>query len=481
MAAGWATPSERGARAQRARARVVLTVGSLIALSLALIALAPACGVSAPVCCTGDAECARGARCFEGRCTPSCLDDAHCLSGEVCLPALGVCAAPSRPRSVCAYLFDDTRVAPAPVDAGPPSADGGTRAFACTPDALEPNDDEQQASLLREGSVEGLSICAVDRDFFSLPLAEGDTLEVEIVTLAGDADLDVALLLEGRRVAAAEGLEVIERLVYQAAVSGEYHLYVYAFAGLDGAAYSIRYQRIRAAPRCDADEWEPNDAPGMAPVLVPSIPIEATICEDDPLDLYEVRVSQQTGMRAVLRHPEAEALELWLLQEANLRLPAGTAEATDEGLVLAWQAAPEPAPRTWLQVRARSVEASVAPYTLELRPVVPSCTDAWEPNDSPNEAPLLAVPGDVEGVLCSGEVDFFRLEFSGAPAALAVEVDQPALRLNFLRADDFATLAVVDGASTGELPLANERSGNILLLVTGLGVESSPYRVRFLE
>lgn len=62
-------------------------------------------------CCTGDAECADGMSCFEGRCAPRCDDeaelaDAQCDEGERCVEGAGVCRAedPDVELERCPYV-----------------------------------------------------------------------------------------------------------------------------------------------------------------------------------------------------------------------------------------------------------------------------------------------------------------------------------------------------------------------------------------
>ena len=71
--------------------------GALSACVLATAAAAlAACLPLGEPCCTGDAQCADGMSCFEGRCAPRCDDeaeqaDAQCDEGERCVPGAGVC------------------------------------------------------------------------------------------------------------------------------------------------------------------------------------------------------------------------------------------------------------------------------------------------------------------------------------------------------------------------------------------------------
>ncbi len=70
-----------------------MTVARAVGVGL-VVALLCAGGCVLPIgdpCCAADADCADGARCFEGACALRCNDDAECDEGSVCVEPSGVC------------------------------------------------------------------------------------------------------------------------------------------------------------------------------------------------------------------------------------------------------------------------------------------------------------------------------------------------------------------------------------------------------
>lgn len=86
-------------------------------LGVALAAALAACLPPGDPCCLGDAECAEGTTCFEGRCALRCddtapLPDAQCDEGERCVPGAGVCRAVSADVELERCPYDQREDAP---------------------------------------------------------------------------------------------------------------------------------------------------------------------------------------------------------------------------------------------------------------------------------------------------------------------------------------------------------------------------------
>ena len=77
-----------------------------------------------------------------------------------------------------------------------PSADAREFSFsamACTDDGFEDNDDWDEATPLTSGITISAKICDADRDWFSIPVEEGDTVEVVAVLNHAAGDIDVGI------------------------------------------------------------------------------------------------------------------------------------------------------------------------------------------------------------------------------------------------------------------------------------------------
>jgi len=65
----------------------------------------------------------------------------------------------------------------------------------CDDDAAEENDTPDDATPVPgSGTIEGMKACAGDRDFFILPAATGQDVQIELTFLHGNGDIDVRLL-----------------------------------------------------------------------------------------------------------------------------------------------------------------------------------------------------------------------------------------------------------------------------------------------
>lgn len=137
----------------------------------------------------------------------------------------------------------------------------------CTPDALEPNDTANEASVVE--SREALSICAEDKfepdfDWFRYHLHPGDRIDVtaEFERYHGVISLGLwsgeDLVLQGTQTGIGQFLS------YEAVESGDVDLEIYSPTG-GRNAYDLTVETVIAT--CPEDMYEPNDEPSSAITL----------------------------------------------------------------------------------------------------------------------------------------------------------------------------------------------------------------------
>ncbi|MEL6180637.1 MAG: PPC domain-containing protein, partial [Myxococcota bacterium] len=113
--------------------------------------------------CRADTDCASNGLCIQFTCVEEgvgCRIDAQCAPGSFCEPTTQRC-----------------------------QEDNG----ACRPDGFEPNDISSEASELPLGQTQG-TICALDNDYFALPVEINTTIDLRLTFPEAGGDLQLQLL-----------------------------------------------------------------------------------------------------------------------------------------------------------------------------------------------------------------------------------------------------------------------------------------------
>lgn len=260
--------------------------------------------------CTVDTQaeiCAAGEKCVNERCV-QCETDAECGVGLVC-DAAGRCSSPER-----CYQDRDCKVplichvqTGACLPKQPPCvsnencgadqrcdvATGKCVPEGCQPDRYEQNDDPEHAFGINASRYDGLTLCAGDVDYFSISLARGDQLGVNVDAdpFAEYAFSTVIKDATGRTLASGRLL-----VNYVAPASATYYV---AISSTDPfQTYDVTFLLSRGTP-CDDDSWEPNDQPGQATPVNSASSIDGAICPQD-VDHFHVVVPSGKGLTASL-------------------------------------------------------------------------------------------------------------------------------------------------------------------------------------
>lgn len=132
----------------------------------------------------------------------------------------------------------------------------------CLGDALEPNNTPTLAKALDIGTVQDLSICPFELDWYVIEAEAGETLTLTATFDQALGDLDLRLYEPGKfgaALAVAATKKVPEQIVYKAAKAGKYYLRIGGFAG-DSNAYSLSLCKSMAGKclECPSDLYCPN-------------------------------------------------------------------------------------------------------------------------------------------------------------------------------------------------------------------------------
>jgi len=165
----------------------------------------------------------------------------------------------------------------------------------CAADHLEPNDARDEAAPLAE-SVEGLTLCAGDEDWFAVQVAEHEDMEVAIEFVHRDGDLDLELFApDGSLLDRSESEDDGERLRRHNLDAGTYWVRVYGFWAQTETAYDVVLRVRDPREDCPPDDNEPNETPDAATDLVADL-LPGVLCSPDE-DWYRVLPAEGRPLR----------------------------------------------------------------------------------------------------------------------------------------------------------------------------------------
>jgi hypothetical protein len=253
--------------------------------------------------CAFDPECGPGLTCDPaGNCSAGtrCYTDRDCSVPLVCLVQTGACL-PKAP----ACASDDNCATNQRCDV--PS--GRCIARDCQPDRYEPNNDPTKAFGVAAGPYRNLTLCPGDTDWYSIALARGDLLGVNV-----DADpfaennfTTVVKDATGRTLSGGHLL-----VSYVAPVPATYFVVISTIDPFQN--YDVTFLKSRGTP-CDDDVNEPNDSATQPTLLNTASQIDGRICPQDQ-DWFRATVPAGKGVHAGLLNyaPGNGLLRLCLFQ-----------------------------------------------------------------------------------------------------------------------------------------------------------------------
>lgn len=276
------------------------------------------CNVGSRQCvprCSVDTQadvCLAGERCVDERCV-QCATSAECGPGLVC-DAAGKCSSPERCYSdrdckVPLICFSQTGAcvpkAPPCVsdDYCPPDkrcdvGSGRCVPRACQPDRYEPNNELATAFGVAAGSYRDLTLCLNDQDWYSLNLARGDQLGVNLDADVFSENAFSTYVKDGSGRALASGKLLVS---YVAPASQKY--YVVIASSDPFQLYDVTFLLSRGIP-CDDDALEPNDNQSQPTPVNTASQLDGAICPQDQ-DWFGVPVPAGKGLRASLVNYDA--------------------------------------------------------------------------------------------------------------------------------------------------------------------------------
>lgn len=471
-----------------------------IALLLAASAGLTACEPDPAACCRADGECAEGAVCREGHCTPKCQDTSQCYGGQTCLS--GACVFVGRPVSQCGFDFIDEPATgvpdvvepdaqpgvnepdgtepdvqpgpfepegvpepevtpepgepepfepdpfePEPVEPDPGPNEPGTEPDpepgpipGCIPDTFEPNDRRNQASVIDFDVDYFLSICGEDdQDFFLFELQPGETLVARIDFTDSVGDLDMALFRQGTQnpVETSNSTQDFERIVHTTNQGGRFFLRVLGFSGQEGP-YQLQAS-LTDGPLCEQDANEPNDSFFDATPIEPFFPRLGAFCEPGEVDVFALFPAEPTAFGFVEFFSFGGPGLFLVVVYDSAGAEIGLQE-TEGGAIIEIDGQDIPPGPIFVEVLYLEGPPGFRPeYELfvNLEPGEQQCgEDDFEPNDTFAQASPVPPQEAVEGAICEFDVDIFEFDFDSGDARLIINSFDQELTV-FVRDRDF--------------------------------------------
>ncbi|MEZ5246287.1 MAG: pre-peptidase C-terminal domain-containing protein [Acidimicrobiales bacterium] len=303
-----------------------------------------------------------------------------------------------------------------------------TMSASCVDDALEDNDTRSTATALANGSSQSGVQCPADDDWFSLDVAAGLDVTVDLAFVDAYGDLDVRLFdPSGSEVASATSGTDNESIVHTALSDGTYTARVYGYLGAQNV-----YDITMSKSICPGDDtMEPNNTQATATPLGSGVTQAAIACD---VDWYSIPVVAGETVSADVEFADAAGdLSIALYNPSGSTQVSNSVSTTDNESLS--HVATETGDYGLVVFGAGGAQNV---YDVTLSTV---CTDdGFEENDTRATATPLSNDVAVAGRVCSGDDDWFSIPAVSGQLVTAV--------VDFVHADGDLDISLVDPAGT---------------------------------
>ncbi len=342
-------------------------------------------------------------------------------------------------------------------------------AVTCRDDGLEENDAASTASPIEAGTVDALTSCPGDSDFYAVNLAAGDELTASIDFAHADGDLSLALLsAAGTELIVADTATDDETLTFTVTDAGRYVLSVVlgTDAGEPGVAYTLDTSVTPTAAVCDTDAFEENDTLETPAALAPGT-YDATVCRNDR-DFYAVALGAGDTLTLELLFEDDDGdIDVVLYNPAGVQVAVSAGSTDEERIVYTAAAAGTYVIGTYVLFTDAGVPSE---YIMDLeieRPAVECEDDFLEENDTRTTARFVA-PGSVDDLrVCAGDDDYYYADLTSGDTINAT--------LSFAHAGGNIDLRVLDPDGNA---VASSTSVNDNETVSHVATRSGRYTLR---
>ena len=339
----------------------------------------------------------------------------------------------------------------------------------CTEDGYEPNDGVAEAApLVAPASVQAV-VCGGDPDWYRIELDEGDRVDVDLRFRHAVGDLNLYLTRSnGQSLALGASRDDDEHVSWTATEAGSYGIRVFGLLGAS-APYALDIAVERAVQPCEDDDFEDDDTIATATPVVSGLLYDLQACPGDD-DWFAVAAAAGDTLVVTVSHESAIGdLNVTVYRpDGVVVVEAQRVIDAERAIVTAQQAGVY---RMRVHGATSDVEVAYAFSALVLPSGPDGCADdAFEPNDTPDEAATVATStgaADVTAQLCAGDPDWYAVSLPGGKT-LAVTVTHGtagALEL---------TVEAPSGAPIG----ASEATAEAPAVVVADALAAGAYRIR---
>lgn len=304
----------------------------------------------------------------------------------------------------------------------------------CQADEFEFNEGISQAKALQPGEYDDLTICLMDRDYFSFQLARNDVLSATISFTHADANLSLYLLDKTGTIVSSSTSETdSETVEITAAYDGAYYLYVVAQRPSE-STYSLQVEiqfyldgdedldhdlqepdidKEEYEPPCTNDLMESNDTFATATEIVGTFIDDLMICRSDEDWFF---IPMNTGDQATLDLRFLAAygnIDVWVYNKNEQHFVYGTSTTNNERVQFV-------APSTgnyYFRVFAQANGMNAYSLSLTLDLVDDVCLDDdFAPNFDSSSAAVIEAGSENDLVLCPYTSDWFAIDLNAGQA-----------------------------------------------------------------
>ena len=237
--------------------------------------------------CATNAECGPGLVCDPaGKCNAGnvCYTDRDCKVPLICFTQTGACLPKAPPCVSDDYCAPDKRC-----DVG----SGKCVPRACQADRYEPNNAPTTAFGVSAQAYRDLTLCLNDQDWYSINLARGDQLGVNLDADPFSENVFSTFIKDDSGRTLASGKLLVS---YVAPAAQKYYVSISTTDPFQ--LYDVTFLLSRGTP-CDDDALEPNDSQSQPTALNTQTQIDGAICPQDQ-DWFRATVPAAQGLRASL-------------------------------------------------------------------------------------------------------------------------------------------------------------------------------------
>ncbi|MCX7958178.1 MAG: PPC domain-containing protein [Deltaproteobacteria bacterium] len=333
----------------------------------------------------------------------------------------------------------------------------------CEDDIFEDNDSESAARGITTGSYKELVICPKDRDFFSLGLNSGDTIEI---------NLTGSNLISEFYYNQSDTKKIISNTknIFNINNSGTYFIRIYS-ATETTEKYSLDI-KISGNSTCPDDGYEENDNPSKGAEIPLNRDINLSLCPSDD-DWFTVKTYRRPT-KITLKSDTNIPFEIYSPNDVNEPILYSDALSSDTE-VAEFENLPD---IILVRVPAKTKATN---YSLKIDVSAMTCTDdTYEPNNSFYSARKMEAGSYNSLVLCPSDEDYYsfalntndrievEISFDNAKADIDIVLFDPLMK---------EVAYSITSGGTEKITHTAASSGNYILNVFAWDNGSAPYQM----